>query len=470
MFNKIKERDYERKEFFLLLFVFLMLFGIMSGWSQDLGGVYRLRSAYNGRYLETSYNGLVRVTSRDEGNRKLFNLFYCYSDYYNIENMRTDRGVLDTESGGIIQWIVNEPPYSGMDSLWEPTNIRGNFYRFNNVWSGREYMYTDGTNVYYNTGGTNVKTIWQLVPSEGSLDTSFWDVGFIVDDTVQDDGKVIIVGDFTKFNGTSRKRIARLHTNGSLDTSLNPGTGANDSINCIEIQSDGMILIGGDFTSYNGVSKNRITRLLSDGSIDTFFNTGTGANGTVNCIAVQSNGKIIIAGNFNNFNGTYVNKIARLNADGTLDNTFNPITGTYGPIYSVDVHTNGKIIIGGAFMSYDGTSIKFIARLNSNGSLDTSFDPGTGPDSPVYSVNFQNDGKIIMAGAFTSYNNRPWSSIIRLNTDGSIDSSFDTGTGTNDYGQIYSTATHSDGNIIAVGYFTEYYGIQRDNVVRIHGD
>ena len=100
---------------------------------------------------------------------------------------------------------------------------------------------------------------------------------------------------------------------------------------------------------------------------------GNGANGIIRTTSIQSNGKIIIGGDFTSFIGTSRNYIARLNTDGTLDSTFNPGTGTNGIIYSSSIQSDGKIIIGGDFTSFNGTERYHIARLNTDGTLDTNF-------------------------------------------------------------------------------------------------
>ncbi|MBI4646393.1 MAG: delta-60 repeat domain-containing protein [Bacteroidia bacterium] len=157
---------------------------------------------------------------------------------------------------------------------------------------------------------------------------------------------------------------------GSIDLSFNPGTGTTSTIFTTAIQSDGKIIIGGAFTSYNGTAINRIARLNTDGTLDGTYNPGTGASSTVRTTSIQSDGKIIIGGDFASYNGTAINYIARLNADGTLDGTFNPGTGADNDVYTTAIQSDGKIIIGGNFTSYNGTARNYIARLNTDGTLD----------------------------------------------------------------------------------------------------
>ncbi|MEO7765932.1 MAG: delta-60 repeat domain-containing protein, partial [Ferruginibacter sp.] len=192
----------------------------------------------------------------------------------------------------------------------------------------------------------------------------------------------------------------------STDQGFGFGDGANGSVLTTAIQSDGKIIIAGGFTTYNGTVRNNIARLNTDGSLDAGFNPGTGTGGTIQTAAIQSDGKIIIGGTFFSFNGTARNNIARLNADGSLDAGFNPGTGTTSTIYSSSIQSDGKIIIGGIFNAYNGTTRNAFARLNADGSLDAAFNAGTGVGAGaiVYTIPIQNDGKIIIGGQFTFYN------------------------------------------------------------------
>jgi len=246
----------------------------------------------------------------------------------------------------------------------------------------------------------------------GTLDTAF-DPGLGADNDVfttaiQPDGKIIIGGQFTAYNGTTRNRVARLNADGTLDTAFDPGSGANGIVQTSALQPDGKIIIGGEFTSYNGTPRNRVARLNADGSLDTAFDPGSGANNTVLTSALQSDGKIIIGGAFTSFNGTAHRRITRLNADGSLDTSFDPGSGVNQPgffpkfVATTAIQSDGKIIIGGRFTTYDGTNRISIARLNSDGSLDTSFNPAGGLNGTVFTTAIQPDGKIIIGGTFTS--------------------------------------------------------------------
>jgi uncharacterized delta-60 repeat protein len=143
---------------------------------------------------------------------------------------------------------------------------------------------------------------------------------------------------------------------GELDLSFNPGTGTYNPVWCVALQPDSKVLIGGSFVTYNGVMRGRIARLNADGSIDTTFNTGSGASDYVFATTLQPDGKVLIGGWFTSYNSIVSKYIARLNADGSLDTTFNQGTGVSGIVYSIALQPDGKIIIGGDFGSYNGVS------------------------------------------------------------------------------------------------------------------
>jgi len=308
--------------------------------------------------------------------------------------------------------------------------------------------------------------------ADGSLDTSFNpSTGTNAEvDTIalQIDGKVLIGGGFTQVNSVGRNRIARLNADGSLDTSFNPGTGTNAEVDTIALQNDGKVLIGGKFTQVDGVGRSRIARLNADGSLDTSFDTSTGANETVYDVALQSDGKVLIGGILTQVNGVGRNRIARLNADGSLDTGFDPGTGANNYVYSVALQTDGKVLIGGAFTQVDGVVRNRIARLNPDGSVDTGFDTSMGVNGPVYDVSFQDDGKVLIGGAFTHVDGVGSYRIARLNEDGSLDTSFDTGSGANNI--VLSTALQNDGKVIFGGHFSQVDGVDRNHIARLNAD
>ncbi len=307
--------------------------------------------------------------------------------------------------------------------------------------------------------GTGANRIIRL-NSDGSIDGAFvYGSGFnsdIYSLTVQSDGKIVVGGAFTSYNGTSANGIIRLNSNGSVDGTFIYGTGFNFGVNLLAIQSDGKIVVGGTFTSYNGTGANRIIRLNSNGSVDGTFVYGTGFNFATGALVIQSDGKIVVGGTFTSYNGTSANGIVRLNSNGSVDGAFVYGTGFNFATQALAIQSDGKIVVGGNFTSYNGTSANGIIRLNSTGSVDGTFVPGTGFTGSVLVITIQSDGKIVVGGNFTSYNGTSANGIIRLNSTGSVDGTLVYGTGFNN--TTYTFIIQSDGKIIAGGAFTSYNG------------
>lgn len=283
---------------------------------------------------------------------------------------------------------------------------------------------------------------------------------------VQADDKTIIVGDFNKFNAQPRNRIARLNFDGSNDAFFNPGTGANDFISAVSLGGAGKIVIGGGFTSFNGTQRYHIARLNGDGSLDASFNPGLGADDTVWAIAVQQDGRVIIGGDFLTVNGLVRGHIARLNADGSVDNTFDP--GTNAPnatVHAIAVAPDGSVVIGGEFTALGAFDRHGVARLNADGTVDTTFTPGTGANGPVYALGLQLDGSVVIGGSFTQVDLRDRRNIARVLPTGALDLNFVVGSGADDV--IYTITLANDGGIYLGGLFTSINGTRRMGVARL---
>lgn len=312
----------------------------------------------------------------------------------------------------------------------------------------------------------------------GDLDNTFnsTDLGFssgegfngaVLNVVVQPDGKYVVSGDFTVYNGQARNRIIRLNADGSIDNTFNPGTGFNGSVVALALQNDGKILAGGTFSSYNGTARNRIIRLNSNGTIDTDFNPGTGFNNTVNVIAIQADQKILVGGQFATFNGSARAFIARLESNGTLDSSIDFGTGfsASANIRTIAIQPDNKILIGGTFTSYNGTTSNRIVRIEANGTIDGTFNIGTGAQNTVEDIKILQDGKIYLAGSFTNYNGIGRNRLVRIEANGAIDNTFNPGSGFST--TVNSIAIQADGKIIAGGGFTSFNGVTSNRIARI---
>lgn len=290
--------------------------------------------------------------------------------------------------------------------------------------------------------------------ADGTLDNVFYsnagDPAFsgaeLSDIEIQSDNKILASGGFTTWNGVSVGGLVRVNTDGTIDTTFNNGGIGFDDVNytnarvySVEVEDDGQILVAGLFNRFNGgVIPQGVARLNSDGSLDTTFmaNRGVGpqnSSGTspasIRSIIELSDGKILVAGTFERFDGVVRSRVARLNADGSLDTSFNP--ATISNATSVEVRrmvetADGKYYVAGWFDTVGGIARQNLVRLNNDGSLDTSFDHGVpnGSGSIVYGLLPQSDGKIIIGGAFSSISGIARYGLARLNNDGSLDTDF----------------------------------------------
>ncbi|MEK7678485.1 MAG: Calx-beta domain-containing protein [Verrucomicrobiota bacterium] len=279
---------------------------------------------------------------------------------------------------------------------------------------------------------------------------------------LQADGQIVIGGDFTRFNGDlNHVRVARLNLDGSLDNTFKTTNGPNNSVKAMEL-SDGKVLIAGAFNTIGTIVNNRVARLSATGTFDSTFNLPLGLNAEVNTVALQPDGKVFIGGMFTGVSAAGRNRITRLNGDGNWDDSFNPGSGADYTVHSIVLQSDGKVIVGGAFATMNGSGHRGITRLHPNGVVDASFNPGTGANGTVYSVLLQKDGKIVVAGSFTAINgNTNHIRVARLNADGSLDGAFDHGLGTNKVAgvgpdnTIYAMALQEDGKIVIGGDFTQ---------------
>ena len=287
----------------------------------------------------------------------------------------------------------------------------------------------------------------------------------------QANNRLLIGGTFHSLGGFAANNLVRVNTDGTRDPSFDASVAAGPcgvSVNTLLVRSDGKIFAGGYFSTYGGVTRGNIAWVGSDGSVDSTFADLSGAtdrNPQIYALAVQGDGKIIAGGFFSSFNGLPRNNIVRLFPDGVLDPSFDATLGTDGDIRACLVQTDGKIIIGGNFLGVDGINRGHLARLNSDGTLDTSFDTSVGADSTVYSLMQDLGGNTYVGGAFILFNGSGPSMLSKLSGAGVVDPNFNHGNaGPNDV--VYAIAPiDSTGGIVIGGNFTTYNGLP--NVRRI---
>lgn len=268
------------------------------------------------------------------------------------------------------------------------------------------------------------------------------------------DGKIYIGGDFTQYDGVPRTRVARLFPDGTLDADFDPGVGPNASVFSVQpLPELGGVLIGGEFWQVKGTNQNAIARLDDEGNLDPSFTSGAGS--TVNDIIRLDDGRIVIGGAFTQYNGSGRNRIAVINSDGTFAEDFVIGSGFNTTVTALRQTASGQILVGGSFAFYNGISKRGLARLNNDGTLDETFDAGTGPNGTVNAMVEESGGGIVLVGAFAMVNNFPRSRIAGLKADGSVDPEFDVGAGAS---SVVNTVVTLDAEerLIIGGVFTSY--------------
>lgn len=293
------------------------------------------------------------------------------------------------------------------------------------------------------------------------------------------DGGILLGGDFSFLNSVFvSPRFIKIDTAGNLFPNWNPmGTGANATVRTMLQQPDGKIYIGGNFDSYNLKASKKIARLFADGSYDSTFVVGNGfAGGTVTAVwamALQADGKLVVAGEFTTYNDTAANRIVRINNDGSIDTAFHPSANL--TINAMKMQADGKLIIGGLFTNVNGWAVNRMTRLNTDGSLDSAnFKVGTGFGGQVSAIVVQDDGKILAGGGFSVYNGTNCRRMARLDSNGTLDLTLDMTVNANAFGgspnNVTVIALQDDGKILAGGNFGTYAGAASNRLVRIMGN
>lgn len=341
---------------------------------------------------------------------------------------------------------------------------------------------------------------------DGSLDTSFGDGGYArvafdfdsdLNDSaaavaIQRDGKIVLAGRASTGEDGTDFAVARLNANGSLDTGFGAGGmklfdffGGDDRATGVALQSDGKIVVVGTVASVIGDNDMGIVRLNRNGSLDTSFDRdgfqvvtfdrGGDLSDEAHAVAIQSNGRIVIAGSAEmNASGDHDFAVVRLTATGRLDTTFDRdgrqtvtfFSGRADTARAVAIAADGKIVLAGSAESNLDDNDFAIARLTSTGGLDTTFDrdgrqtvawdDGGENDDQVTAVAVDRTGKITLAGISQSADGDYDMATTRLNANGRVDAtiglartSANLGGSNND--RVGGMAIQSDGRIVMAG-------------------
>lgn len=326
---------------------------------------------------------------------------------------------------------------------------------------------------------SNSCTFYQTLNVVDTTPYQFLPNGFYFTDEVNNDTFAYVYGEFTgyTYNNTSVNRLVKLNQDLTVDYSFTGGTGFNTDFyayNSITQQPDGKLIVTGNFTDYSGVSLNRIVRLNTDGSIDNTFSVGTGFSNLSSGSAVDSTGKIVIVGSFGSYSGVSSPRIIRLNTDGTIDNTFSVGTGFNNAAIDVLINSDDTMFVTGYFNSYNGTAVsQGITKLLSTGAIDVSFSGGIGFNTGVYQPNglmrISGETSFYSFGYFTTFDGINEFKLAKFFGDGSLDELFNLGeVGFN--GDIYYGCIIWTNKLLLTGAFTEYNGISSNGTIILNSD
>jgi uncharacterized delta-60 repeat protein len=331
---------------------------------------------------------------------------------------------------------------------------------------------------------------WLVLAGGGSVDPAFQPPAFgfgISRVAVQADGKVLIVGGMRVDASPEPLGLQRLNADGSRDPDFNIGSGFVGQTTLLPgvftnvaapqfyalVPTPAGILVGGQFDSLNGQPRTNLVRVLGSGAVDAGFVAQ--ADGLVNAILPVAGGQVLVAGGFKKINGTARASLARLNANGSVDN-FTPNWGSLIPsaIRTLAVQADGKILVGGGFLSLvGGLSTKLVARLNADGSVDSSFTPAGAQFTTEYvsGLVVQADGKIVVIGGFGQIGGNARKAIARLNSDGTFDSTWPgPGIGSGGLESAEALAAAANGQLFLGGKFATYNGQGPDGIARLNAD
>jgi len=325
-----------------------------------------------------------------------------------------------------------------------------------------EYTGASGTSMTVNLENTNI-----LV---GNVNGNFvWDIGGSNEHTFTyiDESYVITINgeDYTIWYDGPGSLIYSIKK-GTYSNKFYIGTGFNDAVRGFILYSDGSILVVGKFTKYKNISVNHIVKIKYSGEIDETFNIGSGFNNHVYGIIELPSAKLVLTGNFTSYNGTTYNRIIILNPDGTIDSTFNIGSG-FNSNTNLSLYTiNNKLLISGTYTTFNGTSANNIVMLNLDGSIYTGFNYGTGFNNTTNGIAQLSNGDLIISGKYTSYNGTNAGQIVKLNLQGILNSAFNSNIGNGTNNKAYGVSVYND-DLYIVGDFSSFNSHNANDIVKI---
>jgi uncharacterized delta-60 repeat protein len=306
------------------------------------------------------------------------------------------------------------------------------------------------------------------------LDSSF-KVGPGANDTVsavlvQADQRILVGGDFTTIGGCSNSYLARLSAEGIVDASFNPVGQTDGSIIRLVPQPDGKVLVSGSFQRLLGQPRQRLARLLEDGSVDATFDAGGlfNTNDSMFSLALQADGRVLVG--YTSWDEGGVGRVVRLNTNGAPDPTFVCTNFITSYLFALLPLPDGSVLCGGNPLMYPADLRSILFRLKPNGEADEAFDPKLEVSS-VFCLLRQTNGQILVGGALRRAGASNSVPLLRLNADLQWDETFQTNLFAVSGGAmppaVYSLLPQPDGKLIVGGFFEVVGGYWRRHIVRL---
>lgn len=328
---------------------------------------------------------------------------------------------------------------------------------------GGEFTEVDGLSVNY---------LARLQP-DGALDKTFGPEpdGVVHDLDLLPDGRLLVSGGFTAIGGYPRDRVAITDASGSVDPTFAVTSGPNDAVFDAEVTSTGSVVVGGAFTSVGGTSRPRVARLTSLGARDPSFDPGTGPDDTVFAVALDSVGRVLLGGSFTSVAGQSWARLARLTTSGAPDTAGWAGRSADGAVFDIAPSGTGAVFVG-TFTQIGSTARGRVARLDAAGQVDTTYATGTGFNNGANSISVGSDGSAVVVGGFVNFGAQAAIRVARLTTAGNLDRTFDVGNGPD---ALVTAVTHTGlasapGSVAIGGAFSEVDTEVLDRVAILDGD
>ncbi len=456
----------------------------------------------------SGFNGTVNAVALDPSTGDLY-----VGGAFTIYNGTNSARIIRLNNDGSVDTLFdvgagfNNSIFSlAFDAAQKKLYIGGQFTTYKGIAASRIICLTESGDIDSNFsygGGTN-NTVYTM----------------LLDDI---DNKLYVGGQFTSYQSIAASRIMRLNYDGSLDSNFYYGSGFNNIVRTLNFgATHAELYIGGNFTTYNGLTHRYAAKLFSDGSEDASYQTGIGFENTPLAGAYTSQGEVLWGGSFvsyqnsgqnfalatdvsggrlnyfsegSGFNSTVyqilspnldreiyafgaftmydgkaANRLIKLDANGKADPSFNIGSGLNNIAYAATFNAQQQTLyIGGAFTSFSGTAANRLIALNTNGTIEANFFLDSGFNNIILSLAFdENNAQLYVGGRFTTYKGSTASKIVRLNTNGDMDPTFLTGAGFNN--DVWALLPLSGGDILVAGAFTEYDGQNVGRIIRLKND